>query len=49
MFGLEKKHINPVIATWSYSKIMRECGEDAEQIAQIMGVKKPSKKSKKED
>jgi hypothetical protein len=48
MAKLEKKHINPVIFTWSYAKIMRECGDQAEEIAKVLG-KKAEKKSKKKD
>ena len=49
MAGLEKKHINPVISNWSYAKIMRECGEQAEEIAKVLGIKKVSKKEKSKD
>ncbi len=48
MAGLEKKHINPVIFTWSYARIMRECGEQAEEIVKVLG-KKAEKKEKKKD
>ena len=50
MAKLEKKHINPVIAKWSYSRIIRECGSQGEEIAKVLGIKKPSKpKFNKED
>ena len=46
MAKLEKKHINPVIAKWSYARIIRECGDQAEEIAKLLGIKKA--KSKKD-
>ena len=48
MSRLKKEDINPIVATYSYSRIIRECGEQGELIASLMGVKKPSIKKKKE-
>lgn len=50
MSRLKKSDINPIVATYSYSKIIKECGKDGELIAELMGVKKPKTvKKKKED
>ncbi len=46
MAKLEKKHINPAIAKWSYARIIRECGSQAEEIAKLLGIKKVSKSKK---
>ena len=48
---LEKKDINPVVAKYSYSKIIKLFGDNGEHVASLMGVKKASepKKSDKKD
>lgn len=47
MAKLEKKDINPIIATYSYESIIEIFGtEQGKKIAKMFGVKKASKKSK---
>lgn len=43
---LEKKDINPEVAKFTYAKITKLFGDEAEHVAKLMGVKKPSKKKK---
>ena len=46
----ELKDINPIVATYSYSKIESVFGDRAAEVARLVGVKKVSKpkKSKKD-
>ncbi len=46
---LEKKDINPEVAKYSYVKITRLFGDEADHVAKLMGVKKEKKSSKKEN
>jgi len=47
---LELKDINPIVATYSYSKIESIFGDRAAEVAKLMGVKKLVKiKKKKQD
>ena len=47
---LELKDINPIVKTYSYSKIESIFGDRASEVARLVGVKKASKpkKSKKD-
>ena len=47
---LELKDINPIVKTYSYSKIESIFGDRAAEVARLVGVKKASKpkKSKKD-
>ena len=47
--GLTKQHINPIFNSYSYERIMRECGDQAEEIAKVLGKKATPKKSSKKD
>lgn len=46
---LRNTQINPIVKTWSYSKILEVFGNKGEAVAKLAGVSKPKRKKKTEE